>query len=58
MMTIRAKLTPEVLLSAPRRSAGSPNSSGKLVLNTVSSVLLCHAVLEGDMHETQWDETA
>ncbi|KAL1861450.1 hypothetical protein Daus18300_008843 [Diaporthe australafricana] len=36
-MTIRAKLTPEVLLSAPRRSAGSPNSSGKLVLYTVST---------------------
>ncbi|KUI67908.1 putative dipeptidyl-peptidase 5 [Cytospora mali] len=37
MMTIRAaKFTPEVLLSAPRRSAGSPNSSGKLVLYTVS----------------------
>lgn len=39
MMTIRAaKFTPEVLLSAPRRSAGSPNSSGKLVLYTVSLV--------------------
>ncbi|ROW11194.1 hypothetical protein VMCG_01137 [Cytospora schulzeri] len=38
MMTIRAaKFTPEVLLSAPRRSAGSPNSSGKLVLYTVST---------------------
>ncbi|ROW01550.1 hypothetical protein VSDG_01975 [Cytospora chrysosperma] len=37
-MTIRAaKFTPEVLLSAPRRSAGSPNSSGKLVLYTVST---------------------
>lgn len=50
MMTIRAKLTPEVLLSAPRRSAGSPNSSGKLVLYTVSfSMLICHAVLVGDI---------
>lgn len=50
MMTIRAKLTPEVLLSAPRRSAGSPNSSGKLVLYTVSFfVLICHAVLVGDI---------
>jgi hypothetical protein len=39
MMTIRAKLTPEVLLSAPRRSAGSPNSSGNLVLHTVSFYL-------------------
>lgn len=37
MMTIRAKLTPEVLLSAPRRSAGNPNSSGKLALHTVST---------------------
>lgn len=37
MMTIRAaKFTPEVLLSAPRRSPGSPNSTGKLVLHTVS----------------------
>lgn len=37
MMTIRAaQFTPEVLLSAPRRSAGSPNSTGKLVLYTVS----------------------
>lgn len=37
MMTIRAaKFTPEVLLSAPRRSAGIPNSTGKLVLYTVS----------------------
>lgn len=38
MMTIRAaKFTPEVLLSARRRSAGSPNSLGKLILYTVSA---------------------
>ncbi|CAN8099018.1 unnamed protein product [Discula destructiva] len=38
MMTIRAaKFTPEVLLSAPRRSAGHPNSTGKLVLYTTST---------------------
>ncbi|KAF2118469.1 dipeptidyl-peptidase-like protein V precursor [Lophiotrema nucula] len=37
-MTIRAaKFTPEVLLSAPRRSAGIPNSSGSKVLHTVST---------------------
>lgn len=37
MMTITAKkFTPEVLLTAPRRSAGLPNSTGKLVLYTVS----------------------
>ncbi|KAF4510727.1 hypothetical protein G6O67_002597 [Ophiocordyceps sinensis] len=37
-MTIQAAhFTPEVLLSAPRRSAGVPNSTGELVLYTVSS---------------------
>lgn len=37
MMTIQAaRFTPEVLLSAPRRSAGIPNSSGELILYTVS----------------------
>jgi hypothetical protein len=37
MMTIQAeKFTPEVLLSAPRRSPGVPNSTGELVLYTVS----------------------
>ncbi|KAI0878949.1 prolyl oligopeptidase [Hypoxylon argillaceum] len=36
-MTILAtKFTPEVLLSAPRRSAAVPNSTGKLALYTVS----------------------
>ena len=36
-MTIQAShFTPEVMLSAPRRSAGIPNSSGELVLYTVS----------------------
>ncbi|KAI5466794.1 Alpha/Beta hydrolase protein [Mariannaea sp. PMI_226] len=38
MMTIQAlRFTPEALLSAPRRSAGVPNSTGELVLYTVSS---------------------
>ncbi|KAJ9157411.1 Prolyl oligopeptidase [Pleurostoma richardsiae] len=37
-MTIQAaKFTPEVLLSAPRRSTGSPNSTGELALYTVST---------------------
>ncbi|KAK5990897.1 putative dipeptidyl-peptidase 5 [Cladobotryum mycophilum] len=37
-MTIHAaKFTPEVLLSAPRRSPGVPNPTGELVLYTVSS---------------------
>lgn len=37
MMTIQAeKFTPEVLLSAPRRSPGVPNATGELVLYTVS----------------------
>jgi dipeptidyl aminopeptidase/acylaminoacyl peptidase len=37
-MTIKAsQFTPEVLLSAPRRSAGVPNSNGSLVLFTVNS---------------------
>lgn len=37
-MTIRAsQFTPEVLLSAPRRSAGVPNSNGSHVLFTVNS---------------------
>ncbi|KAF2088244.1 dipeptidyl-peptidase-like protein V precursor [Saccharata proteae CBS 121410] len=37
-MTIRAtKFTPEVLLSAPRRSAGVPNADGSKVLYTVST---------------------
>ena len=48
MMTIRAaKFTPEVLLSAPRRSAGSPNSSGKLVLYTVSALISPGQAREG-----------
>jgi hypothetical protein len=38
MMTIKAnRFTPEVLLSAPRRSPGAPNSTGELVLYTVRS---------------------
>ncbi|KAI3543412.1 prolyl oligopeptidase [Colletotrichum abscissum] len=38
MMTIQAsKFTPEVLLSAPRRSPGIPNPSGTKVLYTVST---------------------
>jgi hypothetical protein len=37
-MTIRAnKFTPEVLLSAPRRSAATPNSAGTLALFSVST---------------------
>ncbi|CAD0082479.1 unnamed protein product [Aureobasidium vineae] len=37
-MTVRAqKFTPEVLLSAPRRSAGVPNADGTLVLYTTST---------------------
>jgi hypothetical protein len=37
-MTIKAsQFTPEVLLSAPRRSAGVPNANGSYVLFTVSS---------------------
>lgn len=37
-MTIRAKkFTPEVLLSAPRRSAAVPNAAGTLALFTVST---------------------
>ncbi|KID88060.1 dipeptidyl peptidase [Metarhizium guizhouense ARSEF 977] len=37
-MTVHAaRFTPEVLLSAPRRSAGVPNSTGELVLYTVSA---------------------
>lgn len=37
-MTIRAKtFTPEVLLSAPRRSAGTPNADGSLVLYSIST---------------------
>ncbi|EFX03014.1 oligopeptidase family protein [Grosmannia clavigera kw1407] len=37
-MVLKAtKFTPEVLLSAPRRSAGAPNSTGKKVLYTVST---------------------
>ncbi|KAI1501789.1 prolyl oligopeptidase [Biscogniauxia marginata] len=36
MTIITTKFTPEVLLSAPRRSAGVPNRTGKLALYTVS----------------------
>jgi hypothetical protein len=37
-MTIRAtKFTPEVLLSAPRRSSATPNIDGTLALFTVST---------------------
>jgi hypothetical protein len=38
IMTIRAtKFTPEVLLEAPRRSEGLPNSDGSQILYTISS---------------------
>lgn len=38
IMTVHAsRFTPEVLLSAPRRSTGVPNSTGDLVLYTVCS---------------------
>jgi hypothetical protein len=38
-MTIKAsQFTPQVLLSAPRRSAGVPNANGSYVLFTVNSV--------------------
>jgi hypothetical protein len=37
-MTIKAvKFTPEVLLSAPRRSAGVPNSDASKILHSVST---------------------
>jgi hypothetical protein len=37
-MTVRAtKFTPEVMLSAPRRSAGIPNADGSKVLYSVSA---------------------
>lgn len=36
-MTIAEKFTPEVLLSAPRRSSASPNSAGTLAVFTVST---------------------
>jgi Tol biopolymer transport system component len=37
-MTVRAKkFTPEVLLSAPRRSSATPNHKGTLALFTVST---------------------
>jgi hypothetical protein len=39
MMTRQAtRFTPEVLISAPRRSTGVPNSTGELVLYTVSQL--------------------
>ncbi len=40
IMILKAvKFTPEVLLSAPRRSPGAPNSTGEKVLHTVGSLL-------------------
>ncbi|PGH07760.1 hypothetical protein AJ80_07965 [Polytolypa hystricis UAMH7299] len=36
-MTIHPKFTPELLLSAPRRSAGIPNASGSLIAFTEST---------------------
>ena len=36
-MTMAEKFTPEVLLSAPRRSSASPNSAGTLAVFTVST---------------------
>lgn len=41
-----SNFTPEVLLSAPRRSDGMPNWSGELVLNTVS----CSSVVSPFFH--------
>ncbi|KAI6511779.1 hypothetical protein MCOR14_008601 [Pyricularia oryzae] len=37
MTVVATKFTPEVLLSAPRRSVGSPNCKGEKILFTVSS---------------------
>ena len=37
VMTMADKFTPEVLLSAPRRSSASPNSAGTLAVFTVST---------------------
>ncbi|KAF3769284.1 dipeptidyl peptidase [Cryphonectria parasitica EP155] len=51
MMTIRAaKFTPEVLLSAPRRSAGIPNNTGKLVLYTTSTYSFKEHKKTGQIH--------
>ncbi|KAI9171626.1 Dipeptidyl-peptidase 5 [Paramyrothecium foliicola] len=36
-MTIQSRFTPEVLLSAPRRSSGVPNFKGDLILYTVTT---------------------
>lgn len=36
-MTMAEKFTPEILLSAPRRSSASPNSAGTLAVYTVST---------------------
>jgi hypothetical protein len=41
MTLIATKFTPEVMLSAPRRSAAVPNSSGTLALYTVQAPSLC-----------------
>lgn len=39
MMTVHAThFTPEVLLSAPRRSPGIPNPTGELILYTVRNI--------------------
>jgi hypothetical protein len=47
-MTIQSRFTPEVMLSAPRRSPGVPNPKGNLILYTV---MIIHAgvVKSGNM---------
>jgi len=50
-MTIRAaKFTPEVLLSAPRRSAGVPNSDASKVLYSVSTYSFAKHAKTSEIH--------
>ena len=50
VMTIRAtKFTPEVLLSAPRRSAGQPNADGSQVIYSVSTYDFAKHAKKGEL---------
>lgn len=54
-MTIRAnKFTPEVLLSAPRRSEGNPNSDGSKALYGISTYSFEEHSKTSELHVLDW----
>jgi hypothetical protein len=55
-MTIKAaKFTPEVMLAAPRRGPGVPNSDGSRVLYTVSTYSFSDHKAKGEVRQLKAD---